>query len=200
MNLESLFMELNRLKARLEGLERKQPEVPLGLSLVSSQTLSGSVTTVTFSTIPQGFRHLRLICQIRTDVAAENDGILLRFNGDTAGNYDWSRLNIIGTAVTATVARAATSIQVGLGEGANSRASNFSPTLAHIFGYTRTDNEKWVLSQNTAFGDVSADGDLILQERSGRWRSATAVSSITLLPLTGTNFVSGSRFDLYGVR
>lgn len=170
-----------------------------GPALIAETILTGSATTVTFSGIPQIFRHLMLTCQARTDVAAEADGVMLRFNGDTGANYD--RQSLTGNAVTASAlgSRAQISIQAGSVDAANSRAGNFSPVSVQILGYTRTDNEKWILSQSGVFGNVSADADLFVQVFAGRWRNTTAISSLTLLPLTGPNFVSGSRFGLYGV-
>lgn len=200
MNTEiiELQRQLTLLTRRVDELVK--PEVPLGLSLISSQILSGTAATVTFSSIPQSFRHLTLICQARTDAAAEADNIQLRFNADSSAIYDRQRLSANNTTLSGAAARAGTADQIGVCEAANSRASNFSPTHTYIYGYTRTDAEKNTLSHSSVFGDVSADTDLQIQFRAGRWRSTAAITSITLLPLTGPNFVSGSRFELYGVR
>jgi hypothetical protein len=195
-----LAREITLIKRRLDEIERGRLEVPLGLSLTSSQTLSGSVTTVTFSSIPQGYRHLLLICQARTDRAAEVDGVLIRFNGDSTAIYDRQSLTANNATLTGAAARAQTSIQIGAGEAANSRASNFSPTEATIYDYASTATEKWTLSQNANFGDVSADADLFWRSFAGRWRSTAAITSITILPNVGPNFVSGSIFQLYGIK
>lgn len=140
-----------------------------------------------------------LVCQVRTDAVAEIDVLLLRLNSDTGANYD--RENITGnfTTISSGGSRAQTSMAIGAIEAASSRASNFGPIDINIFGYSRTDAEKWAFSRGAAFGNVSADLDLFIQLLANRWRNPTAISSITLLPNTGPNFVSGSRFGLYGV-
>lgn len=196
--------EINELVRQLTLLTRRvdelvKPEVPLGLSFISEQVLTGTVASVTFSSIPTGFRRLLLIAQARTSAVVEADAVLLRFNGDTAGNYD--RQSLTGNSATASAggSRAQSSIQIGSCEAANSRASNFSPVSVEIFGYTGN-GEKWILSRSAVFGNVSADADLFLQVFAGRWRSTAAITSITLLPGTGPNFVAGSEFQLYGVR
>lgn len=200
MNPE-LSRELKLIKKRLDDLEQNRREVPLGLSLIAPpQILSGAVASVTFSDISQGYSHLTLVCQARTSVAAETDVILLRFNGDTGSNYDAQVFSVIDGTLLGVAGRAATSIGLGRCEGANSRASNFSPTQAKIFGYSLTDREKWLQALSASFGDVSADADLREEYRTGRWRSTAAITSITLLPNTGPNFVAGSEFQLYGVR
>lgn len=199
MNPE-LSRELKLIKQRLDDLEQNRREVPLGLSLAAYQALTGSAADVTFDTIPTGFRHLKIICQARTDVSAENDGIILRFNADSGSSYDWQRLGANSTTVTGLSTIATTSIQVGQTEGANSRGDNFSPTEIMIYGYNRTDNEKWIMSRNAAFGDASVITDLFVQTRAGRWRNTAAITFIRLFPLVGPNFVAGSEFQLYGVR
>lgn len=197
--------EINELVRQLTLLTRRvdelvKPEVPLGLSLISETVLTGNAASIVFASLPQGYRNLVLMCQVRTSVAAETDVILLRFNGDTGSNYDAQAFSVNDGTLLGVAGRAATSIGLGRCEGANSRASNFSPTQAKIFGYSLTDREKWLQALSASFGDVSADADLREEYRTGRWRSTAAITSITLLPNTGPNFVSGSEFQLYGVR
>lgn len=198
MNPE-LSRELKLIKQRLDDLEQNRREVPLGLSLAGTQT--GSGTSISFSDISQSYRHLLLIGSVRSSVAAETDGLLMQFNGDTGSNYDWQRMSANNAALSGAVGRATTSIQVGAIEGANSRADSFSPVLAYIYLYSQgATYEKYTTSYNTFFGNVSADADMFLQLRGGRWRSTAAITSITLLPATGPNFVAGTGFQLYGVR
>lgn len=192
------------LVRRITQLERWRdtlllPEFPLGLSLIDVQSSSGA--TLSFSSIPQSFRHLMLVGSVRSSVSAENDGLLLQFNGDTGGNYDWQRLTANNATLSGAVGRGVTSIQVGAIEGANSRANSFSPVHIYIYLYAQSATyEKYTLSQNTFFGDVSADADMFLQLRGGRWRSTAAITSLSLAPLVGPNFVASSGFQLYGIR
>lgn len=167
---------------------------------LSVQT-TGPNPSITISDIPQGYRHLLLMGQARSSVAAENDGLLMRFNGDTGNNYDWQRMTANNATLTGAVGRGVSSIQIGAIEGANSRANSFSPVQIYIYLYAQgSPYEKFTMSYNTFFGDVSADADMFVQLRGGRWRSTAAITSITLLLVTGPNFVAGSGFELYGVR
>lgn len=194
---EELVKRLTLLERQVDGLIK--PEVPLGLSRIADTTLAASATSITFSSISPYFTNLMIISFLRSDVAAENDGVLLRFNADATAIYDWERLTANSATVTGLATRAATSIQFGLCEGANSRALNWSPTWGMVYRYGDGGSEKWTISYNAGFGDISADADLILQFRGGRWRSPAAITSLTLLPLAGANFVTGSRVQLYGV-
>lgn len=195
--IDDLQRQLTLLTRRVDELVK--PEVPLGLSLIDIQ--AGSGTSISLSSISQSYRHLLLIGAVRSSVVAENDGLLMQFNADTGSNYDWQRMSVNNATLSGAVGRATTSIQVAAIEGASSRADSFSPVLAYIYLYSQASvYEKYCMSYNTFFGNVSADADMFLQLRGGRWRSTAAITSITLLPATGPNFVSGSGFQLYGVR
>lgn len=171
----------------------------LSNAFIAETILSGSATSVTFSNIPQGFRHLQLFTQSRTDRAAESDNIVIRFNGDSGTNYDLESLESAGATVAAAASRAtATPLLIG-SEGASSRGNNFAPGVMFILGYSNAAMEKRMLGISSIFGNLSADTDLINLFRNGLWRSLNVVTSVTLLPGTGPNFVAGSRFQLYGV-
>jgi hypothetical protein len=170
-----------------------------GMTFISQTTLSGSVTSITFSSISGSFRHLFIECQLRTDRVSEWDSVLLRFNSDTGANYDRQQLYTSGATLGASVSRAATSMAGAVAEAANSRASNFAPGIIFIPFYKETDAEKWIMGLGAYYGDVSADTDMLSIFRTNRWRSTVAITSITILPETGTNFVSGSKVSLYGI-
>lgn len=194
--IEDLIRQVNRLDLRMS--EFVKPETPL--VLISESTLTGSVASVTFSSIPQNFRHLLVKTQARTDAVAELDAIEYRLNNDSGANYDRLFLTVNSAGVSATALRAsAQAARIGITEGASSRASNFSPGFTVIFGYAITTQEKWAIALSAAFGDVSADTDLAGRLFFNRWRSTAAITSLVLVPATGPNFVSGSIFQLYGL-
>jgi hypothetical protein len=49
-----------------------------------------------------------------------------------------------------------------------------------------------------SFGGITSEP--IVGLYSGAWYNTTALTSITLDQIIGTNFVSGSRFSLYGLK
>lgn len=171
----------------------------LATAFIAETALVASAASVTFSNIPQGFRHLMIMASGRSDAVTEADTLALRFNGDTGSNYD-SQL-VYGNSVTAAgvASRAASSILAGNLEGASSRAANFSPAIIFVFDYARAIVEKRTLSMTSVFGNLSADADMFASFRAGGWRNTNVITSVLLLPNTGPNFVSGSRFQLYGM-
>lgn len=169
------------------------------LTLISETQLDSSVATVTFAEISNIFRNLMLTLQVRTDRVSEIDNVDLRFNGDSGANYDSQTVRGRDVLAIGQNTIAGTEATVGLAEAANSRANNFSPSLITIFSYTKTDREKWIITSSTKFGDVSIGTDMDVRVRSLRWRNVSAITSISLMPRVGPNFVSGSIFQLYGI-
>lgn len=191
-----LIKRVNDLQRQVDNLIK--PEVPLGMSLISETVVSIAVASVTFSSIPQGFRHLVLFTRGRTDAAVEIDSIVMRFNGDSGANYDFEQFYGNGATVVASAGRATSTMVVQFIEGASSRANLFAAGISFILGYSVSGVEKTAINLGQAFGNLSADADLYAVFRSGLWRNTSVITSVALIPGSG-NFVSGSRFQLYGV-
>ena len=167
----------------------------LSNAFISETILSASAASVTFSNIPQGFRHLMILAQARSDQAAEIDTLICRFNGDTGSNYDYSQIQ--NGVYSAT--RPATFVTCGFTEAANSRAAAYSLTQVVISAYSRAGIDKYSSGYGGCFGNLSADADLFYLTVYGHWRNTNVITSVTLSLTPGPNFVSGSRFQLYGI-
>lgn len=180
---------------------RLRSVLPGQSQIIAETELADAAASIAFSSIPAGFRRLILIVEARTDRADEADGVLVQFNSDGGSNYDYIRFYASSaTAATVSAARATTSIMIGQAEAASSRASNWAPCEATIHDYAATDREKWISTSTTGrMGNVSADADIVFGFQQGRWRSTAAITSITIIPQIGPNFVAGTRATLYGV-
>jgi hypothetical protein len=159
------------------------------IQLIAAQTLGSSASTVTFSSIPQTFRHLEFVVLMPQNAAA--GFVMARLNGSlTLADYDFHRLRAQGTSVNATIVNA-NNIGCPVGEiGTGSRPSGFRGT---VFDYTSTARQKFVMSQ---FQLDAATQQMGLMHS---WWTVTpvAVTSIVFAPI-GTSFPAGSQFALYG--
>ncbi len=61
---------------------------------------AGGAASVTFSSIPATFRHLRLIAQVRGDTGAANIAINATLNDDSGNNYAFQRAYVSTSAIT----------------------------------------------------------------------------------------------------
>jgi hypothetical protein len=156
------------------------------LTLIQSQVLTGTASSVTFSAIPQGYRDLKLIIQCSSSGSFPYGKV--QFNGDAASHYAWSWIYWSNTAQAAG-ASSDTSAEV-FNAGFNS--GTFAATQLDIFNYASATLTKYMTA--LAYDSVQNTSDSI----GGAWNETAAITSIVLQPNSG-NFPSGSTFTLYGI-
>jgi hypothetical protein len=165
-------------------------------SIATIDVGAGGASGVTFSSVPGTYKHLQVRSVSRTTRNdASVDGIYMRLNGDTSGNY--STHFIMGDGSTASVNGYANySIMLGtfLGADAQTAANVFTASIYDILDYANTN--KYKTTRSSAGYDSNSVGGISLS--SGSWRSTNAVTSITLL--AEGSFVQYSSFGLYGIK
>ena len=152
---------------------------------LQTQTLTSNAASVTFTSINQGYTDLVLVAAVK-NTANTGDEVAFRVNGDTASNY--SRVRIYGDGTNP-----GTSKSSGITKGAlgiNS-TTEFSVITANFQNYSNATTYKSVISRGAAAGYTSMYASL--------WRSISAITSITILPESGTTFTTGSTLTLYGI-
>lgn len=176
-------------------------DLAAGAALVKldEQIISGAaVASVTFSSIPQTYRGLQIDWIARDDnIGTGFAQLSLRFNTDAGAVYDWEILFATAAVITAAELIGATSIRAGYVTQGGCPAGVFSAGRIVIPRYTGTVHHK---ECSSTFGakTASAGGGMTVAASFGNWRSANAITSVTLLSSTG-NLVAGSAFALYGL-
>lgn len=166
--------------------------------LLADSSLSGTAASFDFTSIPAHWTHLMVVVYARSDEALATVGALkIRFNGDTAANYDSQILDGIAAAVTASEQFAATAGFAGLHPRGTSGANLFSATKVVIPNYANAANNKAADCQSSSKVGVAA-GNLAKRQTAVFWRSNAAITQVTILP-EASNFVAGSRATLYGM-
>jgi hypothetical protein len=159
-----------------------------------SITLSAQATTVDFTSIPATYTDLILVMQPSANIDDENIG--LRFNGDTASNYSYTRLGANNTAGSVSSNRSGSFSRINTTEATGTSASLGKLLIvAHIMNYANTNVYKSVLARSGQQGG-SYNGVEIF---SGRWVNTAAINSITVMQGSSRVFQSGSTFNLYGI-
>lgn len=157
--------------------------------LISQQFGNGSVSSITFSSIPQTYKSLQLRVNVLNASGSSATG--LQFNGVTTGYYVHGFYGI-GTSVMPVASGATTFIP---GIALTTTYPSFS--IIDIIDYASTAKYKTTklilgLNQNTT-------GNSEIDILSGLYTSTTAITSLTYYS-TGSNvFSSTSSFALYGV-
>lgn len=162
---------------------------------IEEQTPSGT-GTVTFSSLGS-FTHLKVIYNARGTQTATATGINLTFNGDTGSNYDGERA-VFTTSAAFAEQIAQTSVQIGVVSAASATANYASSGEILIADYRGTTFFKTAVSSENPVLLAQSTTNLSSRIHSGWWRDTSAITSITLT-LTSGNYVSGSKFSLYGI-
>lgn len=155
--------------------------------VIETQTLSASVATVTFNSIPQTYTDLVLVANCSAVTGGSGTG--LYFNGVNTGTT-YSSTELWGPNGSATYSQRNTDT-----------SSIYCPTMgtaagshfltANIFNYTNTTTHKTALIRSTD----TTNGRLYAI--TGYSRSTSAITSVSF---SSSNFAVGSTFTLYGIK
>jgi len=167
-----------------------------GMFPIGVFTLGSSSSSVTFSNIPQTYKHLEIRSVAKETSAANGSyNLRIRFNGDSGANYTIHRLFGNGTSATSDAFTSTTSTIAG-----NVAANGFSNVqgagICQILDYNSTGKLKTV---KTLSGADTNSTDSYIFNTSGLWLSTSAITSITLIT-DATSLAAGSMFALYGVK
>jgi len=167
----------------------------IGRVLIDEATPS-STDTVTFSSIPQSYKTLRIIAVIRSDRASYGwDPLLIQLNSDTtAANYRTARHYGGGSTVHGGLGFDGN--EIAIAAGATSPTNSASTVEITIPFYAQTTFNKQVFSTGSYREDASSIHELV-QSYGVEWENTNAISSIALVLANG-NYVTGSTVTLYG--
>ena len=170
--------------------------------LLTTTVVSTATSTVTFSSLNTytNYRNLEIRGIARSDFNNASgllQDIRVRFNGDTGNNYVAHRLAGYGSSVNSQTDGAnANHIRVGEAVAAGDTPSNiFSGSIISILEFSSTNKNKTI---RTIAGTHNPNESAVVFQ-SGMWNNTAALTSIDLTSAFG-NFVSGTRFSLYGIR
>ena len=164
-------------------------------TLISSNVLSSSAASVTFSSIPATYTDLVVRLSARATTTATN--IWVTFNGSSATNYS---VTVVGANTTSAISSRESSATYANNfysvNRSTSTASTFSSAEIYIPSYTVSQNKPFsgmgVIENNSATTGFYIAANALL------FRDTTAISSITLTSESGS-FVADSSFYLYGI-
>jgi hypothetical protein len=178
-----------------------EPDFGVFESIATSVVGSGGVSSVTFSSIPTGYKHLQLRGMAQTNRGTYGiDELGIRFNGDTTSNYSAHMVLGDGASPSATSVNT-TYGYYGYGSFGTTTGSSWGGAVMDILDYRDTNKFKTTrtlggVDLNGTVGGLGGFVSLI----SSNWRSTAAITSINLFPLSGTTISQYSSFALYGIK
>lgn len=157
-------------------------------TLIEQKSLSSSTASVTFSSIPQTYKTLKVVMSLRGSSGGVVDGLLISFNGTQAT----SARRLFGNGSTAT---SDTSNEYSAVNGGGSTSNTFTSTEFTLPNYTSSTNKAFSTeyahenNATTAYPGMAA----------GLSSVTAAITSLTMSHSGANSFVSGSTFTLYGL-
>jgi hypothetical protein len=168
--------------------------------LLETQVLGSNTASVTFSSLSgyaSSYQHLQLRVALRSNNAQIWEETKLTFNGSTTG-YKSHILGGTGSELFSTDSVSGSYIKPwAFAVGANATANTFGIAVIDILDPFETTKNKTV---RTLGGRVPANGETRIALSSGLWANTAAVSSINIAPEAGSQWVTNSRFSLYGIK
>lgn len=160
-------------------------------SIQTATAASGGSSFLEFTNIPTGFQHLQIRGYWLNSTSGTTIG--MQFNGDTGANYKNHYLYSDGSSTTAGVGSSSTTIQIGY---KLSNTNTFpDTTVVDILDYTNTNKYTTVFS----FDGSDQNGSGHVEMESGLWLNTSAITSIKIVPGSGT-ISQYTVFALYGIR
>lgn len=162
---------------------------------IATTTLSTAQGTITFSNIPQTYKHLQ-IRGIAKSTGAGSQDLQVGFNGLTSG-YAFHSAYSNGSTATSASGTSLAYMKLGFNfVVANSVANSFGAIIIDIADYTNTNKLKTFRSMM----GVENNGSGTVAHFSGfHSSSSSAITSIEIRP-EADNFAASTSFALYGVQ
>ena len=160
---------------------------------LQTQVLGTAVSSVTFSSIPQGYTDLVLVVSGRSTNGSADDSMYIQVNGDTAGaNYSFTRL--LGDGSSASSYRISNQVRTTVDgiAGGSTAAGTFNAATINFQNYSNTTTNKTILSRSGIAGSYTLAAV-------GLWRNTAAITTILLTLASVANFAVGSTFTIYGI-
>lgn len=173
-------------------------------ALIDEIELASLTANITFSSIPDYWRDLVVVGEIRTDNANNADTTQVTVgNGspDVGANYRYHRTRIMKDGTTAAAnAEGANSIEITCVAN-NADAGIFTQLEISFFRYADSSRKRHVLGRGSILGNI--DSATASDTRASSWQgvwdnTTTAIDTIRFVPGLGTNYVTGSYLSLYG--
>ena len=168
--------------------------------LLESTVLTSSASSVEFTGLDSytDYKHLQLRAVERFDGAFITTSTELTFNGDTSSSYSSHKLEGDGGSVSSDNKTNQDNIDLEATPRANADSGIFSSRVIDILDFSSTNKNTTVRCLTGLVAPNISRTRIFLI--SGAYYSTDAVTSLTFQPALSANYVTGTRFLLYGVK
>ena len=168
-------------------------------TLISSNTLSSSAASVTFSSIPSTYTDLVVRISARgLDAALNTETMQFFVNGSTSAQYSYRGMRNFNSTATSDSSSGNTSGTLSrVLNGNSSTANSFTNYELYIPSYTASQAKPI-----SGMGGVeeNATASYYNNATAALWNNTAAITELKFQPNNSSAFASGSSFYLYGIK
>ena len=170
-------------------------------TLIASYTATGTVSDITFSSIPSTYTDLCVKYSLRSNsTSGTTEYCLFRFNNDSGSNYTTRSITAGGTSTSSGTRASQTELwsnnsSTGAND-ANDTANTFSNGEIYIPNYLSS-TQKSASIDDLAENNSTTTNKLGLA--AGIWTGTAAINAIKIFPLSGS-WVQYTTAYLYGIK
>jgi hypothetical protein len=157
---------------------------------IATTTLTSTAATITLSSIPATYTDLIAVVNIGTNVAGN---MQVRLNGDTGSNYSTLTLIAYNNTVTGSGTYSLSFMYAAVA-GALPLTVGPASAILQFNNYSNSTTYKTMLARyaNASLPEVDATVST--------WRNTAAITSINLSSYSGSVYLVGTTFTLYGIK
>jgi hypothetical protein len=169
---------------------------PAATWLIQRVNPTSGATTVSFTSIPQTYKHLQIRALTEDSTSASNTAYpaFLQFNSDSNSNYNYHYLLSNGTAASAVGSATTTDPWIYGADSISTTANIFGAVIIDIHDYASTTKNK----TTRYISGLDRNGSGFVALGSTLWRNTAAITRIDLVA-NFNGFAAGSTFALYGM-
>lgn len=161
--------------------------------LIATAAGTGSSSTITFASIPAGYKHLQIRMTVGTTLTYEQGSSFgIRFNADSAANYAGHSMNGNGSSIGTGSNVSGNAIDVGYLSIPNNPISASIIDIVDAFSTTKNKTVRVLTGYKWTSNLIAL--------RSGHWRNTATVTSVSIVELNASLWSTRSRFSLYGIK
>jgi len=170
---------------------------------IATYTVGTAQASYTFSNIPNSYTDLVMVGSFRSDTVTYNhmNFTTIQLNGDTGANYAFSTMyfrNTTSNTINGDKQSSQNLFNFGGITTPDHTSGIFSPYIVNVLNYSNNSTWKTVLTRISSSSNLSASDGLALGV--GNWESTAVINSISFTCSNSGNFVTGSTFNLYGIK
>ena len=164
--------------------------------LIESYTVSGTASSIDFNSIPSTYTDLVVVASLRDSFASNALDHWIRFNNNTS-NYTWRKVQGAGSGTPTSSTSAVDPYMVlAVSPGSTTTSNTFSNSYCYIPNYAGSTYKS--ISVDAVGENNGTQAFAVLS--AGLWANTAAITSVNLIPYSGSTFANNSTAYLYGVK